>query len=133
MNTTAQLSGALQDAFDIPTHGVIGLVDDLLRLCPKEGLQLVWQSGHCRVISVANNSEDVFELPLPKSVFRAILARVAELCKDQNADSVSPYGGQSRFVVAADPPRTLKVTFMNTTDEQELELVPETVNRDKSE
>ncbi len=124
MNTTKQLSGALQSVFESPTRGVVGLVDDLLRMCPAQGLQLDWHADRCRIRSVDNGSQDVLTLPLRKSVFRAILARVATLCNERSAGSVSPYGGQGELVVDDDLPTTWKVSFTNTTEKQKLELIP---------
>lgn len=124
MNTPSQLAGALQRAFERPTRGVVGLVDDLLMLCPEQGLQLHWEADRCRVRSPANGSEEVLDQPLRKSVFRAILARVATLCNERSPNSVSPYGGQGELLFGADPPAIFRVTFTNTTDEQKLELIP---------
>src|SRR5208282_5382429 len=59
---------------------------------------------------------------LRKSVFRAILARVAVLCNERSPNSVSPYGGQGEVSVGADPAMTFRVEFANTPDEQRLEL-----------
>jgi hypothetical protein len=123
MNATAQLSEALQDAFERPTGGVVGLVEDLLRLCPARGFQLDWGADRCRVRFVGDGSEEVLDLPIRKSAFRAILARIAALCAEQNTGSISPYGGRGELVVNADPPAILRVTLTNTTDELKLELV----------
>jgi hypothetical protein len=124
MNMPSQLVGSLQSAFERPARGVVGLVDDLLRLCPEQGLQLEWQGGRCRVRSLADGSEEVLDRPLRKSIFRALLARVATLCNERSPNSVSPYGGQGELLVPADPPAIFRATFANTTDEQQLELIP---------
>ncbi len=60
----------------VALHNVFGRVR-----CGDDGLEVVltWSVG--------------------KSVFRAILARVATLCNEQSANSVSPYGGQGELVV----------------------------------
>src|SRR5882724_2480618 len=122
MNTTSQISGALRSAFERPTRGVVGLVDDLLRVCQEQSLQLDWQTDRCRVRSLTDGSEEVRDRPLRKSVFRAILARVAALCNERKPNSVSPYGGQGELLVSTDPPAIFRVAFANTTDEQKLEL-----------
>lgn len=122
MNTTSQLSEAFQIAFEHPAGGVVGLVDDLLRLCPEQGLQLDWHADHCRVRSPASGSEEVLARPLRKSVFRAMLARVAALCNERSPNSVSPYGGEARLVVGRDT--TVQVSFVNTSAEQRMELRP---------
>ncbi len=124
MKTTAELSANLQNALERPTRGVVGLVDDLMRLCPKQGLRLDWQADRCRVRSLAGNLDEALDLPLRKSVFRAVLARVAALCNERSPSSVSPYGGQGELLLRADPTTMFKVAFTNTTEEQQLELIP---------
>jgi hypothetical protein len=121
---TFLLSGTLRSALEQAPLGVVGLVDDLLRLCPEQGLRLAWEGDRCRVNPLAGGSEEVLDRPLRKSVFRAILARVAALCNERSPNSVSPYGGQGELSYGADPPATFRVKFTNTTDEQKLELVP---------
>ena len=59
---------------------------------------------------------------MPKSVFRAALARIATLCNERNPNSVSPYGGAGELTVDAGPPLVIRVQFVNTPDEQSLEL-----------
>jgi hypothetical protein len=39
-------------------------------------------------------------------------------------DSVSPYGGTGELTVPGDPPTTTRVVFVNTPDEQRVELTP---------
>lgn len=124
MNATSELSGTLQRAFESPTRGVVGVVDDLLRVCPENGLQLDWQADGCRIRYLGNGAEELLIKTLGKSVFRAMLARVAALCNERSPDSVSPYGGQGELLVGTDPAAIFKVTFTNTSDEQKLELIP---------
>jgi hypothetical protein len=61
-------------------------------------------------------------VPFQKSVFRAILARLAALCNEQSPDSVSPYGGASELSVGTSPPVVFCVAFANTPAEQWLEV-----------
>jgi hypothetical protein len=124
MNTTSQISGAIRGVFERPTRGVVGLVDDLLRLCREQSLRLEWQSDHCHIRSLNGGSDESFDQPLRKSIFRAMLARVAALCNERNPRSVSPYGGKGELSIDADPPTSFRVTFANTSDELWLELVP---------
>ena len=141
MNTTSQLSGTLRSALERPTRGVVGLVDDLLRLCPEQGLRLDWRDERCRIRSLTGSLEELLDLPLRKSIFRAILARVAALCNERSPSSVSPYGGQGELLIVTEaiggdfalgdrqvrrswPPVLFRVSFANTADEHKLELVP---------
>jgi hypothetical protein len=128
MKTTSQLTASLADVFEHPSDGVVGLVDDLLRLCPEHGLHLDWQAGRCRVRSLGENgSQEVLDRPFRKSVFRAVLARIAALCNERSPGSVSPYGGQGKLVLESEPSTIFRITFVNTSDEQELTLVPATI------
>ncbi len=126
MNTTAQLTEGLRGPFEHPIRGIVSLVDDLLRLCPEQGLRLDWQADRCRISYVTGNSEEATDVPLRKSVFRAILARIAVLCNERIPNSVSPYGGQGELSVGTNPPAKFRVAFTNTPSEQKLELRTET-------
>lgn len=118
MNTT-QLSEFIRVVLTQPTGGIVGLVDELLGISSLQDIHLSWQAGSCRVRFL----EGEIEVPLRRSVVRAILARVAVLCNQQKPNSVSPYGGQSELLIHT-PDRTtfLRVAFINTPDEQSMEL-----------
>jgi hypothetical protein len=62
------------------------------------------------------------DLSLPKSAFRAILARLATLCNERVPDSVTPYGGEGQVLAGSNPPGVFRVAFKNTPDEQCLEM-----------
>lgn len=125
MNTTSQLTEVFRNPFENPSRGVVGLVDDLLRLCPKQGLRLDWQADRCRIRFLNGGAEETTDVPLCKSVFRAILARIAVLCNERKPNSVSPYGGQGELSARANPPAAFRVSFANTPAEQKLELMAE--------
>jgi hypothetical protein len=105
-------------------RGVSGLVDDLLRFCKDRSLDLDWHEGRCRVCSTGASPDDTFEAELPKSVFRAALARLAALCDECRPGSVSPYGGDGGVAIGAEPAAVVSVTFTNTPDEQRVCLKP---------
>ncbi len=107
-----------------PTGGIIGLVDDLLAVCREHALELDWQTRRCRVRSSGGNWEELLDLPLRKSVFRAILARMAALCNERRPDSISPYGGHGELRVGPDPATAFRIAIINTSGEQRLELAP---------
>jgi hypothetical protein len=104
-----------------PTDGVVGLADDLLRACPKEGLQIDWHADRCWVYGT--DGAAIIDVPLRKSAFRAMLARVACLCNDWKPDSVSPYRGDGELALDKNPEATFRVTFVNTPDEQRLTIM----------
>ncbi|HBI44235.1 MAG TPA: hypothetical protein DDY78_15490 [Planctomycetales bacterium] len=122
MNTTSKLTEAFRAAIEHPTRGVVGIVDDLLRLCPEQGLRLDWQADDCLIHCRTGDSEEAIDLPIRKSVFRAILARIAVLCNEQRPNSVSPYGGEGELSQSANPLVQFQVSFTNTPAEQTLEL-----------
>ena len=121
---TAWPTDGSRDAYEHPARGVVGLVDDLLRLCQEQGLHLDWQGDSCRVRSLTRGTEEVLTTPLRKSVFRAVLARVATLCNERSPNSISPYRGQGELTVGADPSRVVRVGLVNNPSEQRLELIP---------
>ena len=124
MSKSSPILAALQSAFERPTDGVVGLVDELLKLSRQGAIQLEWRDERCRVRSLADNAIEVIETPLRKSVFRAILARLAALCNERKADSVSFYGGQGFSGTRADPASLVQVSFANTQEEQWCKIEP---------
>ncbi len=123
MNTTSQIPGVLRSVFERPSRDVVGLVNDLLSVCQQQTLQLDCQADCFRIRFLAG-PEEVIDNPLRKSVFRAILARLAALCNERSPDSVSPYGGKGSLSLGANPPAFFEVTFSNTSDEKWFKLTP---------
>jgi hypothetical protein len=111
----------LHDAFEHPAGGIVGLVDDLLKFCEEPGLRLHWHSERCQVLSL-DATETLLEVPLHRSAFRAILARIAALCNERVPGSVSPYGGQGELSSGENPSCVFAVRFANTQSELTLEL-----------
>jgi hypothetical protein len=129
MNTTSQASGVLRSILERPSGDVVDLVNDLLSVCQEQALQLDCQVDCFRIRSLAGGSEETIDNPLRKSVFRAILARLAALCNERSLDSVCPYGGRVSLSVGANPPALFELTFSNTSDEQWFKLAPVAENR----
>jgi hypothetical protein len=123
MKTTSSPMDQIASALKSPHDGVIGLVDELLAVSRDHDLRLDWQDGKCRVRIVASGGSEEVDVPLRKSVMRAVLARVAALCNQQRRGSVSPYGGNGVLAVGGNGDALLHVTFANTADEQHLKLV----------
>ncbi len=124
MKTASDIAESLRRIVERPTGGVTGLVDDLLIVRRDHGLQLDWQADRCRVRSRSGDWEELADVSLRKSVFRAVLARVAALCNERIPNSVSPYCGQGELAVGAEPATVFRVTFANAPDDQRLELRP---------
>jgi hypothetical protein len=125
MNTTLPIAALLHRVLLQPERGVIGLVDDLLAMCHEHGLQLDWQADRYCVRFNGGDWEELTDVALRKSVFRAILARVAVLCNECTPNSVSLYGGQGELAVGSNPQKAFKVAFVNTPAEQRLHLSAE--------
>lgn len=124
MNTTSDLTLVFHEAVQHPRRGVVGLVDDVLKLCHEQALQLDWSSDCWRIRRLGGGPDEVIDRPRRTSVFRAILARLAVLCNERSPESVSPYGGQGKLSIDEDPTALFQVLFMNTPDEQWLKLSP---------
>ena len=124
MNTPSTSPELLRRALTAPTRGVLGLVDDLLAVSREHGIQLDWKADHCRVRFREGGPPGWIEVPLRKSVVRAALARVAVLCNRRAPNCVSPYGGEGELLVGTDPATPMRVAFVNTPEEQSLELAP---------
>src|SRR4051812_49347301 len=124
MNSKSPFSEQLRRAFEPTESGVIGLVENLLDLSREQGLRFGWVGDQCQVRPLGPEPPETAEFPLPKSVFRAMLARLAALCNEQSPDSVSPYGGEGELSVGTNPRMLVRVAFANTSGELRLELRP---------
>jgi hypothetical protein len=136
MSKPSDISEALRRVLVHPTGGIAGLVDDLLTVCEEHALQLDWQADRCRARSLAGDWQELAGVPLRKSVFRAVLARVAALCNEGSQTPISPYGGQAEITVGTNPATVFRVAFTNTPSDQRLELTrvgPKTPDRDGGE
>ena len=124
MNHPTPFADRIQRAFEPSRRGVVGLVDDLLGLCRDQQLRFDFRDGRCYVRPLGTDVQEPVEVPLRKSVFRAVLARVAALCNEQRPDSVTPYRGEGELSIGTGPPAALHVAFTNGPDEQRLEVTP---------
>ena len=94
-----------------------------MELCREQKLRLSFQEGYCRVRPLETNAPDWIDVPLSKSVFRAVLARVAALCNERVPNSVTPYRGAAEFTVGSISPATFHVSFINIPTEQRLDVM----------
>jgi hypothetical protein len=122
MTDASQFPRLIRRAFEPGERGVAGLVDDLLGSCGERGLRLDWQDDLCRVHLLGVEPNDVADIPLGKSVFRAMLARIAALCNERVPDSVSAYGGEGELSIPTDRLAVFHVEFANTPGEQWMEV-----------
>ncbi|HJT36497.1 MAG TPA: hypothetical protein VJ783_31025 [Pirellulales bacterium] len=112
MSTVSPFAERIQDAFG-RRSGVVRLVDELLVLCRQHGLRLEWQNGICQVGVGSPEPVESVEVTIPESVFRALLARIASLCNDHAACSVSPYGGEGMLAADAGATSYCQIAFSN--------------------
>ena len=123
MNEPSPFFQLIHQAFLPAPRGVAGLVDDLLGLCQEQELELDWEAGHVAFAPrVGVEPEESIEVQVPKSAFRAVLARFAVLCNERNPGSVSPYGGEGELTVDAGSGTVCQMAFINTLDEQRVRL-----------
>lgn len=131
MTPIFQFSERINSFFTPSSRGNVGLVDDFLEFCRDRNISLSYLDlvpyGQCRIRARARTSKDdsgdFVDVPLRKSVFRTILARFAALCNEQVPNSVSPYGGEGVLTHATDPPATFQVFFVNTPNDQKMDLI----------
>ncbi len=121
----------VQMAFHPTPRGVVGLVDDLLGLCRLYQLRISFRDSHCFIRRLGADPQESLDIPVPKSVFRAALARIAALCNEQRPESVTPYRGEGNIALLPPvspcsekvaPPSTCYVSFTNTPSDQHLEM-----------
>ena len=122
MNKPTAFSESVRQAFQPTARAVVGLVDSLLALCREQELQLDWHDDVCQVRSIRVEPEESAEVPLAKSVFRAVLARLAALCNERHPASVTPYGGEGELAIGTNPPIVCRIVFANTPSEQRAHL-----------
>jgi hypothetical protein len=115
---TSYAAAALRRELTQPSTGVVGIVDLLLQLCSEHEVDLDWRNDCCRIHSRVCDAKEIVDVPPRRSVFRAILARIAAVCNERCPESMSPYGGRCELPAAHSPAELLEITFANTADEQ---------------
>ncbi len=123
MTDASTLVDLINRAFLAPDRGVVGTVDSLLAISRDHAFRLNWVEGRCCLFFGGNGSEAPFEFPLQKSILRAVLARIAVLCNEKNPNSVSPYRGEGELLVKGEPVEIVRVSFVNTPEQQSLEIL----------
>jgi hypothetical protein len=118
---TTQPSAVLFKALQAAPGDVVRCADELLRLCYVHGFAVECQPDLCRVRCEGDGVEHVVPNPFRKSVFRAILARIAALCNAAQPHCASPYGGCGELLMGS---AVIHVAFANTPDDQWLKLEP---------
>lgn len=120
MNIPTDIVEILRGTRPMP-KGIVGLVDDLLDACNRQRFRLTWRGDSCTFSRMDDGREFAVATNLRAGVFRAALARMAALSRDQLGESLSPYGGEG--VLSANGSE-FAISFSNTRDDQHLELTP---------
>ena len=110
-----------QTTFRPSQRGVVGLSDHLVHLFGERGAVIECREGRCYAAPCDADSCEV-EIPLTKSLFRPLLARIAAMCNERKPGSVSPYGGEGELQTGGEPVGVFRVRFTNTIAEQRLEI-----------
>jgi hypothetical protein len=112
----------LRRAFAPTQGGIVGLTDQLLEACAGSDVAFK-RVGNEILCNWTDNGETKEALvTLPSAAFRTILARIATFCNEYSPSAVSPYGGEGLLTVKGPSPKVIRVAFVNTSDEQRLEV-----------
>ena len=112
----------LRRAFAPTQGGIVGLTDQLLEACVGSDVEFKRVGDRCVCHWTVNGETQEALVPLPPAAFRTILARIAALCNEYSPNAVTPYGGEGLLTVKGPPPTVVRVAFVNTPDEQRLEV-----------
>lgn len=112
----------LRRAFAPTQGGIVGLTDQFLAACAGSDVEIRRVGDRLGCNWTINGETQAVSVPLPSAAFRTILARIAALCNDHRPNAVTPYGGTALLVVKGTPPRIVRVSFVNTPNEQRLEV-----------
>jgi hypothetical protein len=124
MITTQSLAAILRGECKPPENGVVGLVDELLENCRLGPCRLTWISNQVTWESLLTGELEMMEVTLRKSVLRAVIARLVAMASQGLADPVNPYGGRGRIADELHPETAFQISFINTQDDQRLEVTP---------
>lgn len=120
MTNVTSLDEALIELLTAPGPlGVIGLADDLISFCNGYQLDLSLTPAHCITFDLLHQQKEVLPHSLPRSAFRALLARFTALCS--HSVDMTPYRGTGRIELA-DTNQWIDVSVQNTKDQQSLDL-----------
>src|SRR5581483_1534665 len=94
----------------------------LLEACVDSDVEFKRVGDRCVCRWTVGGETKELLVPLRPAAFRTILARIAALCNEYRPNAVNPYGGESLLAVKGSPPTVVRVRFVNTPDEQRLEV-----------
>jgi hypothetical protein len=112
----------LRRAFAPTQGGIVGLTDQLLEACVGSEVAFKRVGNRCVCNWTVNGETKEALVPVPPAAFRTILARIAALCDEYSPKAVTPYRGEGLLTIKGPPPTVVRVAFVNTPDEQRLEV-----------
>lgn len=121
---TSSVADRIRLALSAPTNGIVGMAHDLLSICHDNAVIIRWESTGVQVETAEGGETRTLTVPLRKSVFRSVLARLVMLCNETRLGSITPYGGISEIIVPGTPDSHYCISITNTPDEQVIELTP---------
>jgi len=118
VTATEPIHDRLRRAFAPTPHGVVGLVEQLLRAWAGASGSVEFErvGDRCACRWTVGGDTQEAPVPVPPAAFRALLAQVAARC------GASPYGGDTALTLAGDSATVLRVAFVNTPEKQHLKL-----------
>lgn len=120
MNDRSLAIERLRRAFAAPNDDVPRVVDELLAVASAHRMKIDWSDGACEISELgADMSGERF--PMAKSVFQAILARIAALYIPDSM-SVTAYAGAGE--IDAGREHRISAAYFNEADRQWLCLGP---------
>lgn len=124
MSAVSEYQGRIGKVFAPNPRGVVGIVDELLNMVCEQGCSLDWKRGRCCIKALHAPGTATAEICMQKSIFRALLARIAALANERSPNSVSPYGGEGEVAVLSGSEMLLHVAFENRSGRQQLVIRP---------
>lgn len=103
-------------------RGVLDFIDDLFARLVALRLRIDWRPGIVTEYPPSGGKPHSYEFKF--RAYRAVMARLACLCRELSSQDVSPYGGKGSFADPRWPQVRFHLDFMNTPAEQRLELTP---------
>jgi hypothetical protein len=77
---------SLRRAFEPTQRGIVGLTEQMLQACVSGDVELTRVGDRCVWRWTIDGETQEAAAPLPPAAFRTILARIAVLCNERNAN-----------------------------------------------
>jgi hypothetical protein len=122
--TKSTLKAILNGTQKPPENGLVGFVDEVLEFCRSGPFRFYWKPQLVTVENLSDGVRETYPVTIRNSVMRAVVARLATLASRGRKEAINPYGGHGEIRDEQHPEVYFQIDFMNTEDEQHLEVVP---------